>query len=33
LTCYNAERAHSTRGKLTPNEAYENKIEAIRLAA
>lgn len=33
LAYYNAERPHSTRGILTPNEAYENKTEALRLAA
>ena len=33
LTCYNAERPHSTCGILTPNDACENNTEATRLAA
>jgi putative transposase len=33
LTYYNSERPHSTRGKLTPDEAYERKTESLRLAA
>ena len=33
LTYYNAERPHLTRGILTPDEAYANKTEPIRLAA
>ena len=33
LTYYNAERPHSTRGILTPNDACENNTEATRLAA
>ena len=33
LEYYNAERPHSTHGILTPNEAYENKTEPMRLAA
>ena len=30
---YNADRPHSTHGILTPNEAYDRKIEPMRLAA
>lgn len=33
LTYYNAERPHSTHGILTPKEAYENKIQPMRMAA
>lgn len=33
MVYYNAERPHSTHGILTPNEAYENKMEPARLAA
>ena len=33
LAYYNAERPHSTHGILTPDEAYERKIEPVRLAA
>lgn len=33
LAYYNAERPHSTHGILTPNEAYDTKIEPMRLAA
>lgn len=33
LEYYNAERPHSTHGILTPDEAYANKIETMRLAA
>ncbi len=33
LACYNSERPHSTHGILTPNEAYGNKAEAVKLAA
>ena len=33
LAYYNAERPHSTHGILTPNEAYDTKIEPVRLAA
>ncbi|WP_246059129.1 IS3 family transposase [Shimia litoralis] len=33
LTYYNSERPHSTHGVLTPNEAYENKTEPMKLAA
>tara|TARA_B100000780_G_scaffold265718_1_gene221347 strand:+ start:104 stop:871 length:768 start_codon:yes stop_codon:yes gene_type:complete len=33
LTYNNAERPHSTHGILTPNEAYESKTGATRLAA
>jgi putative transposase len=33
LAYYNAERPHSTHGILTPNEAYDTKIEPLRLAA
>ena len=33
LAYYNAERQHSTHGILTPDEAYANKIEPMRLAA
>ena len=33
LTYYNSERPHSTHGILTPDEAYERKIEPVRLAA
>jgi hypothetical protein len=29
----NAERPHSTHGILTPDEAYANKMELMRLAA
>jgi hypothetical protein len=29
----NAERPHSTHGILTPDEAYANKMEPMRLAA
>jgi len=30
---YNADRPHSTHGILTPNEAYDRKIEPMRFAA
>jgi len=30
---YNADRPHSTHGILTPNEAYETKIEPEKMAA
>jgi putative transposase len=30
---YNARGPHSTHGILTPDEAYERKIEPMRLAA
>jgi len=33
LAYYNAERPHSTHGILTPDEAYERKMEPVRLAA
>jgi len=33
LAYYNAERPHSTHGILTPDEAYERKVEPVRLAA
>ena len=33
LAYYNTERPHSTHGILTPNEAYANKLEPVRLAA
>jgi putative transposase len=33
LTYYNSERPHSTHGILTGDEAYESKIEQMRLAA
>ncbi|MBR9852410.1 MAG: IS3 family transposase [Rhodobacteraceae bacterium] len=33
VTYYNAERPHSTHGILTPDEAYENKTEPLRMAA
>jgi len=33
MAYYNAERPHSTHGILTPDEAYERKIEPMRLAA
>jgi len=33
LAYYNVERPHSTHGLLTPDEAYANKIEPMRLAA
>ena len=33
LAYYNAEQPHSTHGVLTPNEAYDTKIEPMRLAA
>jgi putative transposase len=33
LTYYNSERPHSTHGLLTPDEAYDNKTESMRLAA
>ena len=33
LAYYNAERPHSTHGILTPDEAYANKTEPMRLAA
>jgi len=33
LAYYNAERQHSTHGILTPDEAYERKVEPARLAA
>jgi putative transposase len=33
ITYYNAERPHSTHGILTPNEAYDRKIEPMRSAA
>ena len=33
LTYYNAERAHSTHGILTPNEAYVSRKEPMSLAA
>lgn len=33
MAYYNAERPHSTHGILTPNEAYETKIQPIRMAA
>ena len=33
LDYYNAERPHSTHGLLTPNEAYTNKTEPMRIAA
>ena len=33
LAYYNAERPHSRHGILTPDEAYERKIEPVRLAA
>lgn len=33
LDYYNTERPHSTHGILTPNEAYERKTQATRLAA
>ena len=33
LAYYNAERPHSTHGILTPDEAYTNKTEPMRLAA
>ena len=30
---YNADRPHATHGILTPNEAYETKTEAEKMAA
>ena len=33
LAYYNAERPHSTRGILTPDEAYASESEPMRLAA
>ena len=33
MAYYNAERPHSTHGILTPQEAYERKIEPMRIAA
>jgi len=33
LAYYNGERPHSTRGILTPDEAYASKTEPMRLAA
>ena len=33
IAYYNVERPHSTHGILTPDEAYDNKIEPMRLAA
>ncbi len=33
MAYYNAERPHSTHGILTPDEAYERKIEPMSLAA
>ena len=33
MAYYNAERPHSTHGILTPNEAYDRKIEPMRSAA
>jgi putative transposase len=33
LAYYNTERPHSTHGILTPDEAYANKTEPMRLAA
>jgi len=33
LAYYNAERPHSTHGILTPDEAYERRVEPVRLAA
>jgi putative transposase len=33
MTYYNAERPHSTHGILTPDEAYDRKMEPMRSAA
>lgn len=33
LTYYNSERPHSTHGILTPDEAYERKLNTEKLAA
>ncbi len=33
LAYYNVERPHSTHGILTPDEAFERKIEPTRMAA
>lgn len=33
LDYYNAERPHSTHGKLMSDEAYESKMIAVKLAA
>jgi putative transposase len=33
MTYYNGERPHSSQGILTPNEAYDSKVEPMRLAA
>jgi len=33
MSYYNNERPHSTHGILTPDEAYESKMEPVRLAA
>ncbi len=33
MAYYNAERPHSSHGILTPEEAYENKVKPMRIAA
>ncbi len=33
LNYYNSERPHSSHGILTPNEAYENRTEPMKIAA
>jgi putative transposase len=33
LAYYNAERPHSTHGIMTPDEAYENNVKPMRIAA